>query len=139
MAPIIKIIAFITIIVGILNPYYFIATGLLWLLSVGLNYIKWYTVYTYNYVIKEENLTITKIYNYIKPEILADVKFKDILNLEIISEEDLENYDTTNKFFCYQKHFDLYLMIKTLDICFIIVANNYFYALLHRKIENSNR
>lgn len=134
-APILKILALLSFVLGIFYPYVFIASVFLWVLSVGINYIKWYTVFNYNYVIKKDRLTVMKTYTYIKPYILADVKFKDILRLEIIQEEDLEHYDTTNKYFCEQDYFNLYLLINAANTSFIIVVNNYFYALLQRTLR----
>lgn len=135
LAPILKIGAIVMIIPSIFAPIMFFAVGAVLALSVAINYIKWYLIYNYNYIIKDNTLTIQKTYTYIRPKKIAETKLSDISSCQVIDERQINNIPERVDCFCQQAVFNVYLCIKVEDNPknYILAADNYFYSLLKEK------
>ncbi|HHT83312.1 MAG: hypothetical protein ACOYEC_00135 [Christensenellales bacterium] len=135
LAPMLKIFSLMAIIAGIFNHYWFIAAALLFLVSVAINYIKWYLVYNYVYVLKDGTLTIKKSYTYIKHRYLLRVKIKDITCCQLINEDKLQEETRAQKLYCLNEKYDVYIKIEANKQMYILLADNYFYSLLQKEAK----
>lgn len=135
LAPLMKIAAFALVFPAIFFPMLFIAVGLLFAISVLINYVKWYLVYNFNYVLKNDILTVKKTYRFNKDKILFSVKVEDIEECEIIHEPDIGAISNKIECFCEQSTFKVFICIKIKNNPknYILAADNYFYSLLKEK------
>lgn len=127
-----KILAFLSIFPAIFFPRLFIATGILIIVSVTLNYFKWYLVYNYNYVVDKGYLLIKKTYKFIKPKIIANLPLEHI-KAKIIYEYDIEGMDNVTKCYNDQSHFKVFILVTHQDRHYALVADNYFYSLISKE------
>lgn len=136
LAPLLKIAAFALVFPSVFFPMLFIAAGLFFAFSVVINYIKWYLVFNFNYVLKDGVLTVKKTYRFIKEKILLLVKLEDIEGCEIIEEQNINDISDRIECFCEQLTFKVFICIKIKNNPknYILVADNYFYSLLKEKV-----
>lgn len=113
-----KIVAILLLIVFI--KYFYIAIAV-WILSVGVNFLKRNLVFRYVYKINDGKLSIIKEYDIQKSELCVELDIKNEISDFYFGQPEGE---------CYfdETHNDV-LVIKTADKVFSLAADDYFYAL----------
>lgn len=135
LAPLLKIAALAIVFPAIFFPMLFIAVGALLLVSVAINYFKWYLLFNINYVIKDGALTVKKSYKFIKDKYFFISKLTEIENCDIIEEMDIVDIPNSVECLCEQTTFKVFICIKIKNNPnnYILVADNYFYSLIKEK------
>lgn len=133
LSPIIKLISLALVIPAIFYPYILIIAAVLFLLSMLTNYLKWYLIFSYEYIIDDDILTIKKTYNFIKPKIYLQTNLNDIAYCDIIKKDDAKTIEEAVICYCYSDRFDVYIKFTVNDTAYIILADNYFYSLIKKR------
>ena len=133
-APILKLISFILIFFAIIiDNMLFILVVFLWAVSIVINYKKWFLIFQYNYEIENQNVKITKQYNYIKSKKILDFSINEIVFCDIIQFNNIDSIKDAVVCFSKNEKKDIILLLVIKNQKYIITVDRYFYSLMKLK------